>query len=110
MMADEQTTADELWAAGATFMLFVEAYAWLFQALQILQPGAFALSGAEPASMRTWVDLVFLSGTNFSATGLGDILPATPAARILLVIEQWNGVMFLAIVVARVAGMLKPRR
>lgn len=108
MMEDDQTSVDEMWAAAATFMLFVEAYAWLFMALQTVQPGAFALPGADPASRRTWVELVFLSGTNFSATGLGDILPATPAARILLIIEQWNGVMFLAIVVARLAGMLKP--
>ena len=109
MMQDDQTTIDEMWAAAATLMLFVEAYAWLFMALQAAQPGAFSLPGAGPGSRRTWVELVFLSGTNFSATGIGDILPSTPAARILLIFEQWNGVMFLAIVVARLAGMLKPK-
>lgn len=108
MMQDDQTTVDEMWAAGATFMLFVEAYAWLFMALQIVQPGAFSAPGAAPESMRHWMELVFLSGTNFSATGLSDIVPRTPHARMLLLIEQWNGVMYLAIVVARLAGMLKP--
>ncbi|AXA85354.1 hypothetical protein DCD74_12355 [Lysobacter oculi] len=108
MMQDDQTTVDEMWAAGATFMLFVEAYAWLFMALQIVQPGAFSAPGAAPESMRHWMELVFLSGTNFSATGLSDIVPGTPHARMLLLIEQWNGVMYLAIVVARLAGMLKP--
>lgn len=104
MMQDERTTADEMWAAAATFMLFVEAYAWVYMALQQLQPGAF---GA--AANRSWVDLLFLSGTNFSATGLGDILPATPMARMLVVISQWNGVMYLCIVVARLAGLIKMR-
>ena len=37
MMQDERTTTDELWAAGATFMLFVEGYAWLFAGAQLLQ-------------------------------------------------------------------------
>lgn len=111
MMQDEHTTLDELWAAAATFMLFVEAYAWLFMGTQLLQPSSFtpvALDGSQP--VRTWVELLFLSGTNFSATGLSDITPVTPFARMLCIIGQWNGVMYLAIVVARLAGMLKPRK
>ena len=111
MMQDEHTTIDELWAAAATFMLFVEAYAWLFMGTQLLQPAAFTpLSPDGSQGVRTWVELLFLAGTNFSATGLSDIVPLTPFARMLCVIEQWNGVMYLAIVVARLAGMLKPRR
>ena len=111
MMQDEHTTIDELWAAAATFMLFIEAYAWLFMGTQLLQASAFtpvALDGSQPT--RSWVELLFLSGTNFSATGLSDIVPLTPFARMLCIIEQWNGVMYLAIVVARLAGMLKPRK
>ena len=109
MMQDEHTTTDELWAAAATFMLLVEAYAWLFMATQLLQPGAFtpaAADGGQP--VRGWVELLFLSGTNFSATGLSDIVPLTPFARMLCIVEQWNGVMYLAIVVARLAGLIRP--
>lgn len=110
MMSDEQTTTDEMWAAGATFMLFVEAYAWVFMACQLFQPNAFSapLQNAQP--VRTWVELLFLSGTNFSATGLGDILPMTPLSRIVIVVAQWNGVMYLAVVVARLAGLLRGKR
>ena len=107
MMGDEHTSADELWAAAATFMLFVEGYAWLFVGCQILQPEAFAPAGAPP---RVWTELLFLSGVNFSSTGLSDVLPLTPMAKMLCLIAQWNGVMYLAIVVARLAGMLKPRK
>lgn len=111
MMQDEHTTTDELWAAAATFMLFVEAYAWLFMGTQLLQPAAFTpLSPDGSQGVRSWVELLFLAGTNFSATGLSDIVPLTPFARMLCIIEQWNGVMYLAIVVARLAGMLKPRK
>lgn len=106
MMQDEHTTTDELWAAAATFMLFVEGYAWLFMGCQLLQPEAFAPAGASP---RSWIDLLFLAGVNFSSTGLSDVMPVSPTAKMLCLIAQWNGVMYLAIVVARLAGMLKPR-
>ena len=110
MLQDDRTTADEMWAAAATFMLFVEGYAWLFMALQIVQPGALLIPGGEDEPMRKWMELVFVSGTNFSNTGLSDIVPATPHARMLVLLEQWNGVMYLALVVARLAGFLKLRR
>lgn len=107
MMGDERATRDELWAAGATFMLFVEAYAWLYALCQLFQPGAFVIASPAGAPLqRTWVELLFLSATNFSATGLSDILPATPHARILTVVQQWNGVMYMALIVSRLAGML----
>ena len=107
MMQDERTTIDEMWAAGATFMLFAEAYAWVFMGVQLLSPHAFVIAGStDPMS---WVQLLFLSSTNFSATGLSDISPAIAQARVLLIVEQWNGVMYLAIVVARMAGMIRSR-
>lgn len=111
MMQDEHTSRDELWAAAATFMLFVEGYAWLFMGTQLVQPAAFSAAAADGSqTTRSWVELLFLSGTNFSATGLSDITPSTPFARMLCIIGQWNGVMYLAIVVARLAGMIKTRQ
>ena len=107
MLQDERTTVDEMWAAGATYMLFAEAYAWVFMGLQLLRPYAFVVAGSS--GPMSWVQLLFLSSANFSATGLSDIYPAISHARVLLVVEQWNGVMYFAIVVARLAGMLRAR-
>lgn len=105
MMGDERATRDELWAAGATFMLFTEAYAWLFMLCQQLQPEAFLAPGGVKQAL-TWVELMFLSATNFSATGLSDIMPLSPHARTIAIVEQWNGVMYMALIVSRLAGML----
>lgn len=109
MMSDEQATRDELWAAGATFMLFAEAYAWLFVLCQLLQDGAFLAPGGADRPL-TWVELLFLSATNFSATGLSDIIPLSPQARVIAIVEQWNGVMYMALIVSRLAGMLGRKR
>jgi hypothetical protein len=88
-------------------MLSAEGYAWVFMGVQLLSPNAFVVAGiTHPTS---WVQLLFLSSSNFSATGLGDIYQAIPQARLLLIVEQWNGVMYLTIVVARMAGMIRSR-
>lgn len=105
MMRDDHATSDELWAAGATFMLFAEAYAWLFMLCQWIQPEAFLAPGGMKRPLD-WVELMFLSATNFSATGLSDIIPLSPHARTIAIVEQWNGVMYMALIVSRLAGML----
>jgi len=105
MMGDDRATRDELWAAGATFMLFAEAYAWLFMLCQQLQVDAFLAPGGVKGTL-TWVELMFLSATNISATGLSDIMPLSPHARTIAIVEQWNGVMYMALIVSRLAGML----
>lgn len=110
MMEDEHATLDEIWAAAATFMLFVEGYAWIFMSMQLFDRHAFTgppdIHGVKGAEL-SWVALLYLSGTNFSATGIGDILPASPLARMVVIIQQWNGVMYLAVVLARLAGLIR---
>lgn len=108
MMGDQHATRDELWAAGATFMLFVEAYAWVYVLCQLWEPHAFQ-SPAGTDRAPVWVELLFLSATNFSATGLGDILPLSPVARVITIVAQWNGVMYMALIVSRLAGMIGRR-
>jgi hypothetical protein len=50
-------------------------------------------------------ELLSLSFANLSATGLGDILPITSAARVLVMLEQFAGVAYVAVVVSRLIGM-----
>ena len=110
LMEDAHATLDEIWAAAATFMLFVEGYAWLFMSMQLFDRHAFIgppdMHGVKGAEL-SWVALLYLSGTNFSATGIGDILPQSPMARMVVIIQQWNGVMYLAVVLARLAGLIR---
>ncbi|ALN64307.1 ion channel family protein [Lysobacter antibioticus] len=104
MMSDHRVTADELFAAGATFTLLAWGFAYAFLVCQAWYPGSFI--GAErPGEPRTWLELLFLSFTNLSAVGLGDILPISPAARVLTMFEQLAGVGYIAAVVSRLIGL-----
>ena len=52
-----------------------------------------------------WMELLFLSFTTLSGVGLGDIVPLTPMARALVMIEEFSGVMYLALVVSRLIAL-----
>ena len=43
-----------------------------------------------------------------TSTGFGDIVPVHPVARMLSVLEQVAGVLFIAILIARLAGTYPP--
>jgi hypothetical protein len=60
----------------------------------------------DPSGERTWVELLFLSFTTLSSTGLGDVIPIKPFARSLVMIEQVAGVAYIAMVVSRLIGLL----
>lgn len=104
MMEDRRATTDELFAAGATFTLLAWAFAHLFSACQLLIPGSFT-GLIAPEQLRSWVDLLFLSFTTLSGVGMGDILPLSPMARALVMLEQFAGVMYIALVVSRLIGL-----
>ena len=54
---------------------------------------------------RTWVELIFLSFSILSGTGLSDIVPLTPAARVLVALQMFTGVMYIALVVSRLVAL-----
>lgn len=103
MLRDHQVTSDELFAAGATFTLMAWGFAYAYLACQAWDQGSF--SGIEPERQRRWLDLLFYSFSNLSATGLGDTLPLTAPAKVLTMLEQFAGVGYIATVVSRLIGL-----
>ena len=104
MMQDHRVTPDELFAAGATFTLIAWGFAYIYLVCQSWYPGSF-VGETDPGQPRTFIELLFLSFTNLSAVGLGDILPITSAARVLVMLEPFAGVAYIAVVVSRLIGL-----
>ena len=109
MLADRTVTTDELFAVGATFTLVAWAFAYIFSALQQLQPGCFT-AAVDPDAPRTWLELLFLSFTNLSSTGLSDIVPITSQARAAVMIQQLAGLGYVALFVSRLVGLTISRQ
>ena len=55
------------------------------------------------------MELLFLSFTTLSSTGLSDVVPIDPFARSLVMIEQLAGVAYIAVVVSRLVALTIPR-
>jgi hypothetical protein len=104
MLKDYRVTTDELFAAGATFTLLAWGFAYLYLICQTWLPGSF-VGITNPGHPRTFLELLFLSFTNLTAAGLGDILPVSPPARVIVMLEQFVGIGYVAIVVSRLIGM-----
>jgi len=109
MLADHEVTRDELFAVGATFTLVAWAFAYTFTVLQAIEPGSFT-AAVDPNEDRTWMELLFLSFTTLSSTGLSDVVPIKPFARSVVMLEQLAGVAYIAMVVSRLVGLTVLRR
>jgi len=104
MFHDEHISRDELFATAATFTVVAWGWAYAYAAVQIVWPDSFA--AAENADdPRTWVELLFLSVTTLSSTGLSGIVPVRAHARSVVMLEQIAGMLYLALVVARVTAL-----
>ena len=104
MLEDHVITRDELFAVGATFTLVAWGFAYVFTVYQEIEPAAFT-AAVNPQDPRTWMELLFLSFTTLSSTGLSDVVPIKPFARGLVMIEQLAGVAYIAMVVSRLVGL-----
>jgi hypothetical protein len=111
ILEDHEVTRDELFGVGATFTLVAWAFAYTYTVCQEIEPGSF-IAAENPEAARTWMELLFLSFTTLSSTGLGDVIPVEPFARSLVMMEQLMGLAFVAMVVARLVSLtvLRPRQ
>ncbi len=104
MLADHEITRDELFAIGATFTLVAWAFAYTYTVCQAIEPGSFT-AASDPSGERTWMELLFMSFTTLSSTGIGDVVPVRASARSIVMIEQLAGLAYVAILVSRLVGL-----
>jgi hypothetical protein len=105
MFADNWVTRDELYATGATFTVVAWGFAYLYLAVQYVYPHSFTIYGETTPGTRTWFELLYLSITTMTSTGLSDIYAVTPHARSFVLLQQITGMLYVALVVARLVGL-----
>ncbi len=109
MYSDDVVTIDELFAAGATFTLLVWGFALAYSVCQQLYPQSLSAL-METDARRTWMELLFMSFSIQSGTGMGDVMPISKEARVIGIFQMFSAVMFLAIVVSRLVALaVKPK-
>ena len=104
----EVMTSDKLFGAAAAYLMLGVLWMYAYALIAYYYPGAFSVAGAQVTPEP--VDLLYFSFTVLTSTGFGDIVPLTRQARAICVLEQLTGVLFLAILIARLAGVYPPVR
>ena len=100
-------TPDKLFGAAAAYLLIGVLWAYNYAIVGFFYPQSYLIVG-QPGRL-VYADALYLSLTVLTSTGFGDIVPLTRQARGICVIEQITGALFVAILIARLAGVYPPR-
>ena len=100
-------TQDKLFGAAAAYLLIGVLWAYGYAVIGYLYPGSYLVVG-QPGRL-VYADALYLSVTVLTSTGFGDITPLTRQARGVCMVEQITGALFVAILIARLAGVYPPR-
>ena len=104
----EVLTMDKLYGAAAGYLMTGVMWAYFYNLLLWFHPGALSMNG-EPLIAAEFSTILYFSFVTLTATGMSDILPVAPVARILCVFEMVGGVLLIAVLIARLAGSYPPK-
>jgi hypothetical protein len=112
VLAAGQVTTDKLSGAVCVFLLIGFIWASLFSVVELVTPGSLRFPEEEQGDMLERLKhgepntpMFYFSFVTLTTLGYGDVLPVSPAARMLAWIEAVLGQLYLTILVARLVGM-----
>jgi hypothetical protein len=105
---DDRVTRDELYATGAAFTVVAWGFAYVYAAVQVVWPDSFGDTGTD--GVRSWFELLYLSFSVLTSVGLSDIVPLGSHARSFVAVEMVAGVLYVALVVSRLVGLVVSRQ
>jgi hypothetical protein len=107
VFSPEVMTDDKLFGAASAFFMLGVAWALAYALVQRMDPAAFGVKPGDP--LRSFNDLLFMSMGYLTSNGPGDIVLIGAKARTLAILEQLFGTLFVAILIARLAGIYPPK-
>lgn len=107
VLRGSEITDDKVYGAINAYLLFGIAFAGVYALIDTLMPTSFVIhDGDEVRTALTNSELLYFSFCTLTTTGFGDISPRTHAAQSVAIIESVGGVLYVAIIIARlVAGV-----
>ena len=99
-------TQDKLFGAAAAYLMIGVLWAYFYAIVGFFYPQSYMILG-QPGRL-VYADALYLSTTVLTSTGFGDVTPITRQARGICMIEQITGALYVAILIARLAGVYPP--
>ena len=98
-------TRDVVYAAATVYLLLGGVFTVAMGVVETMQPGSFVDGSATPGALLEWQQIIYFSYVSLTTAGYGDILPISWWARALATLESVVGVLYLAVIMARLVGL-----
>jgi hypothetical protein len=102
-----QISADKICGAICVYLLIGFAWAFGYGIIELINPGSFSGLAEIDTNNRVGriMQLRYFSFATLTTLGFGDILPRSPAARMLATLEAVIGQIYLTVLIARLVGL-----
>jgi hypothetical protein len=97
-------TSGRLYGSVSLYILLGVFYYAIFNLIETVHRHSFIETGLSASNEVTRHSLLYLSLITLTTLGYGDIVPVTPAARMIAAFEAMTGVLYIAITVARLVS------
>ena len=106
VLSSKQVTLDTLFGAAAGYFLIGLVWATAYTWIELSSPGSFAMNPVnDPAATGfNWFESIHFSYVTLTTLGYGEITPVSPFARSLSFLEAATGVLYVAVLVARLVS------
>ncbi len=99
------TDFDSLCGAVAAYFMIATAWAISYRVIEVVAPGSFSLDDQSAGTVGG--QLLYFSLTTITTLGYGDITPVSPFARIWSTLEASAGVLYVALLIARLMSLYR---
>jgi hypothetical protein len=101
----EEVTSDVIGGALSVYLLLGLTWSLLYQSIALVDPAAFSVGAAiADSGPLTLMDFLYYSFITLATVGYGDITPVAPAAQSFAAAEAVIGVLYVAVLVARLVS------
>ncbi len=104
---EKEVSKEVIYAAIIIYLLAAIMWAFGYLTLEFLYPGSFSYP-EDPAEV--FYNFLYFSYVTITTLGYGDILPLTPKASSLAILEAVSGQIYLVVIVSWLVGMHVSRR
>ena len=96
--------AGKLYDAVSIYLLLGVTWSALYSWVEQRVPGSFRFTSESSPHPMTPETFLYFSFSTLTTAGFGDVVPARSLSRMLVSLEAIAGVMYVAILIARLAG------
>lgn len=112
ILRHRDVTPSTIFASLCVYLMLGYIWATFYSALELVAPGTFTIDARvfqyQMGGDHLYTELyyfMYYSFTTLTTLGMGDVLPASPWARVLTALEAIVGQIYLVVLVSRLVGM-----